>query len=87
MLPQSLQDSVGIPFFPNMAPVLSFFRALLSVSLLSKGLEEVSYNDGDGGASEQLQLSSPAGVSGGQRRWTVGTDRCLPHHRQVSYYL
>ncbi|KAI3355998.1 hypothetical protein L3Q82_017269 [Scortum barcoo] len=42
--------------------------------IISTGLEEVSNNDGDGGASERIQLPPPAGVSGGQRCRTVGAD-------------
>lgn len=57
----------------------------LFVHLFVKGLTEVSNNDGNGGATKQLQLPPPAGVSGGRCCWTVRTDRCLPHHREVRH--
>lgn len=63
--------SLFVPFFPNMASDLPFPNSLLLSVSLFKGLEEVSNNDGNSGASEQLQLPPPAGVSGGQRCWTV----------------
>lgn len=45
----------------------------------------MSNNDGDSGASQQLQLPPSAGVSRGQSCWPVRADRRLPHYRQVGH--